>query len=164
MVTGVLRKNPVQQRAGFHGRAAKAQRRQEKTTRGAVSYVFPIYIFTHSMANQQSNRPASDDETRSSGGHKTNWTIKDLPPDTDLNKWSVFIVARFIDHFVCYGEPWDANAYLEDAQALWKDAFPRSKHIPTQRGDAVYPLVCLFHFSSHSWIHFRYILVAPTHI
>ncbi len=94
---------------------------------------------------QQPNRP-SGDETGRSGGIKTHWTISDLPPETDLHKWNVFVVPRFLKHFACYGEPWDANAYLEIAQALWKDTFPRSKHVPARNGDAVYPLVRHFPF------------------
>ncbi|KAF8341089.1 hypothetical protein F5887DRAFT_919199 [Amanita rubescens] len=113
---------PAQRPVGYYGRSARAKRRQEQ------------------RAQSQPNRP-SGDETGRSGGNKTHWTINDLPPDTDLHKWNVFVVPRFLKHFACYGEPWDANAYLEIAQALWKDIFPRSKHVPAQKDDAVYPLI-----------------------
>src|SRR6266576_1183477 len=158
MFTGVRRGGPVRQQVGYYSRAAKAKRRQERTT--GVSYVFHTYIFTDSIANQQLNRP-SGDETTCSGGKKTHWTIKDLPQDTDLNKWNVFIVTHFLRHFACYGEPWDANAYLEVAQTLWKKTFPGSKHVLTQNNDAAYPLVCHFRFFFAFWTHFRYILAAP---
>ncbi|KAF8322376.1 hypothetical protein F5887DRAFT_1071711 [Amanita rubescens] len=115
--TRVRRGDPARRPVGYHSRGAKAKRRQERAA--------------------GSNRPSGDD----TGGKKTHWTINDLPRGINLNKWNVFIVAHFIRHFACFGEPWDANAYLEIAQTLWKETFPDSTHIPTQKDDAVYPLL-----------------------
>ncbi|KAF8336127.1 hypothetical protein F5887DRAFT_1078857 [Amanita rubescens] len=80
-------------------------------------------------------------DTSRSSGEKQNWTIERLPAGTDLTKWNLCIIPRFIRYFVCFGQPWDANKYLDYAQRVWQKIFPESRFILTGKNDAVYPLL-----------------------
>ncbi|KAF8337274.1 hypothetical protein F5887DRAFT_1078197 [Amanita rubescens] len=76
-----------------------------------------------------------------SNGDRIKWTIDDLPRGVDRNKWSVFMVPRFLSHFARKGEPWESNHYLEHAQTIWIEYFPECPHVLTHNEDAVYPLL-----------------------
>lgn len=102
-------------------------------------------------------------ETSRSSGEKQNWTIERLPAGTDLTKWNLCIVPRFIRYFACFGQPWDANKYLDYAQKVWQKIFPESRLILTGKNDAVYPLVCYFRYFRVPGL-ISFILVTPTHI
>ncbi|KAF8328037.1 hypothetical protein F5887DRAFT_1083303 [Amanita rubescens] len=113
----------TKRRAGYYSRGEKARRRLAQ---------IPIRV-------QQAEQTSG--EIQLSSGERPSWTIERLPKGTDLDKWNVFVVPRFLRYFACFGEPWDANIYLDYAQKLWEIFFPESSHILTPKQDAVYPLL-----------------------